>query len=167
MEGAMRKVIVTEFMTLDGVIETPHHWSFPFWNDQVAKFKHNELFSSGALLLGRVTYEQFVAAWPSRTDDTGFADKINSLPKHVASRTLDRVEWNAKLLGEPLVEEIGRLKEEPGGWFTEVRTSFKPYSQPTSSISSTCWSTRWSWARASGCSPGASRRVSSSWRPRP
>lgn len=67
------------------------------------------------MLLGRVTYEQFVAAWPSRTDDTGFADKINSLPKHVASRTLDRVEWNAKLLGEPLVEEIGRLKEEPGG----------------------------------------------------
>jgi dihydrofolate reductase len=59
----MRKLIVTEFMTLDGVIESPHLWSFPYWNDEIAKFKHAETFTSDALLLGRVTYEGFAAAW--------------------------------------------------------------------------------------------------------
>ena len=55
----MRKVIVTEFITLDGVVEAPEKWSFPYWNDEIANFKHDELFASDALLLGRVTYQVF------------------------------------------------------------------------------------------------------------
>lgn len=57
----MRKIIVTQFMTLDGVLEEPQTWSFPYWNDEIAKFKDNELFSVDALLLGRVTYEGFTS----------------------------------------------------------------------------------------------------------
>ena len=111
----MRKVIVTEFITLDGVVEAPEKWSFPFWNDEIAKFKHDELFASDALLLGRVTYQGFAAAWPSRTDETGFADRMNSLPKFVVSTTLDKVEWNnSRLIKENVAEEVSKLKQQPG-----------------------------------------------------
>ena len=82
----MRKVVVTEFLTLDGVMEAPHLWSFPYWNDEIEKFKHDELWASDAQLLGRVTYQGFAAAWPSRTDE--FADRLNDLPKYVVSTTL-------------------------------------------------------------------------------
>src|SRR3990172_9924567 len=77
----MRKIIVTEFITLDGVTEAPHEWSFTFWNDEISKFKHDELLASDALLLGRVTYQGFAAAWPSRTDESGYADRINAIPQ--------------------------------------------------------------------------------------
>ena len=111
----MRKVIVTEFITLDGVVEAPEKWSFPFWNDEIAKFKHDELFASDALLLGRVTYQGFAAAWPSRTDETGFADRMNSLPKFVVSTTLEQVEWNnSRLIKENVAEEVSKLKQQPG-----------------------------------------------------
>ena len=87
-------MIVTEFVTLDGVMEAPEKWTFPFGNEEAAKFKRDELFESDALLLGRVTYEGFAAAWPSRTDEEGFADRMNSLPKFVVSTTLNQVDWN-------------------------------------------------------------------------
>src|SRR5437879_13836617 len=98
----MRKVIVSEYVTLDGVMEDPgggegtKHggWSFKFWSDEAAKFKFDELFASDALLLGRVTYQAFAAAWPSVTDEQGFADRMNSLPKFVVSTTLKEVDWN-------------------------------------------------------------------------
>ena len=90
----MRKIIVTEFLFLDGVMEAPEKWSFPYMNDEIMKFKSDELFASGALLLGRATYETFAAAWPSRTDPGGFADRMNSLPKYVLSNTLKEVKWN-------------------------------------------------------------------------
>src|SRR5919199_380557 len=99
----MRKVVVTEYVTLDGVIENPT-WTGPYWNDEIAKFKFDELFESDALLLGRVTYEGFAKAWPSMTDEQGFADRMNSLPKHVASRTLETTEWNASLIKEDVAE---------------------------------------------------------------
>ena len=78
----MRKVIVSEFVTLDGVMEDPggaekfEHggWTMPYWDEEIGKFKFDELFASDALLLGRVTYQGFAAAWPSRTDEAGFAD---------------------------------------------------------------------------------------------
>lgn len=85
----MRKVVVAEFVTMDGVMEAPHGWSFPYWNEEIAKFKHDELFASDALLLGRVTYQGFAEAWPSRTDEAGYADKFNSMPKFVVSGTLE------------------------------------------------------------------------------
>jgi dihydrofolate reductase len=109
------KVQVTEFMTLDGVVEDPHLWSFDFWNDEIANYKDEELKASDALLLGRVTYEGFAAAWPGRKDDTGFADKFNSMPKHVATRTLDNLEWtNSHVIEEDVAEGVARLKEQPG-----------------------------------------------------
>ena len=111
----MRKIIVTDFVTLDGVTEEPQKWSFPFWNEEIGKFKHDELFASDALLLGRVTNQGFAAAWPSRTDEEGYADRINSLPKFVVSTTLKEVEWNnSNLIKENVAEEVSRLKQQPG-----------------------------------------------------
>jgi len=110
----MRKLIVTEFLTLDGVMEEPA-WTAPYWNDEIAKFKYDELFGSDTLLLGRVTYQGFAAAWPSRTDEQGFADRMNGLPKFVVSTTLEKVEWNnSRLIKENIPEEVFRLKQQPG-----------------------------------------------------
>ena len=77
----MRKVVVSEFVTLDGVMEAPNEWHFPYWSNEMGKFKFDELFASGALLMGRATYEGFAAAWPSATDEEGYADRMNGLPK--------------------------------------------------------------------------------------
>lgn len=110
-----RKIIVTEFVSLDGVIESPQKWSFEFWGDDIGKFKHDELFATDALLLGRKTYEGFAEAWPTRKDKEGFADRINSLPKHVASTTLNDVGWNnSKLIKGNLADEVAKLKQTPG-----------------------------------------------------
>lgn len=111
----MRKVVVTEFLTLDGVMEAPEKWTSPFGNEEIAKYKFDELFASDALLLGRVTYQGFAAAWPSRTDESGFADRMNSLPKFVASTTLRELKWNnSSLIKENVAEGISRLKQQPG-----------------------------------------------------
>lgn len=102
-------------MSLDGVVESPEKWSFQFWNDEIGKFKFEETFASDALLLGRVTYEGFAAAWPSRKDPEGFADRFNSMPKHVASKTLKKLEWNnSHLIKGDLAAEVSRLKQQPG-----------------------------------------------------
>jgi dihydrofolate reductase len=111
----MRKIIATEFVTVDGVMESPHLWSFPFWSDETGKFKHAELFAVDTLLLGRVTYEGFAAAWPSRTDDEGYADRINSMPKYVVSSTLQSADWNnTSIISSNVAAEVARLKEEAG-----------------------------------------------------
>ena len=118
----MRKVIATEYVTLDGVMEAPGGeeslgarggWSFLFSNEEAAQFKFGELFSSDTLLLGRVTYQIFAAAWPSRTGE--FADRMNSPPKYVVSTNLDKAEWyNSHLIKKNVVEEISKLKQQPG-----------------------------------------------------
>lgn len=119
----MRKVVVSEFLSLDGVMEDPGGsegferggWTTHYGDPEMGKFKFEELFGSDALLLGRVTYEGFAAAWPSRSDDEGFADRINALPKYVASRTLDNLTWsNSHLVEGEVAGEIARLKEQPG-----------------------------------------------------
>ncbi len=110
----MRKVVVTEFLSLDGVMEEPA-WTFKYWNDDIAKFKFDELFASDAHLLGRVTYQGFAAAWPSRTDEQGFADRMNGLPKYVVSTTLKKAEWNnSHLIKANIAEEVSKLKQQPG-----------------------------------------------------
>jgi dihydrofolate reductase len=116
VQGAkeMRKVVVTEYVSLDGVMDEPGTWSFPFFNDEAAKFKYDELFASDALLLGRVTYQGFAAAWPTMTDTGDFGERMNSMPKYVASRTLDTVEWNASLIKGDVAEEVAKLKQQPG-----------------------------------------------------
>ncbi len=70
----MRRVIVSEFLSLDGVMKAPHEWHFPFWHDDMGKYKYDELFASDALLLGRVTYAGFAAAWPERSEVDHQAD---------------------------------------------------------------------------------------------
>jgi len=109
----MRKVVVTMFLSLDGVMEDPQNWSFPYWTDEIGKLKSDELFASDAQLLGRVTYQGFAAAWPSRTDD--YADRLDSLPKYVVSKTLERAEWhNSHLISANVAKEVSNLKQQPG-----------------------------------------------------
>jgi dihydrofolate reductase len=121
----MRKLIVTEFVSVDGVMEAPggepgyKHagWTFdyPMEPDQM-KFKLDETLEADALLLGRVTYEGFAAAWPGRTDDAGFADKMNAMPKYVVSSTLKDPEWeNTTVLEGDVPESVAALKEQDGG----------------------------------------------------
>ncbi len=112
----MRRVVATEFLALDGVVEAPEKWSGPYWNDEIARFKHDELFASDALLLGKLTYEGFAAAWPGRTDEDGFADRMNTLPKHVVSTTLNEpLEWNnSTLIRGALADRITGLKQQDG-----------------------------------------------------
>ena len=110
------KIVVTEFITLDGVIGEPQEWSFPYWTDETAKFKLDELLATSAHLLGRVTYEGFAEAWPSRTDEAGFADRMNSLPKYVVSTTLKKAEWsNSAIIKANVAEEVAKLKKQSGG----------------------------------------------------
>ena len=119
----MRKVVVTEYVSLDGVIEDPggaekfEHggWTIPYSDEEIAKFQYDQLFASDALLLGRVTYEEFAAAWPNMTQEGGdFAIRMNSLPKFVATTTLDQLEWNATPLKGDIAEEVAKLKQQPG-----------------------------------------------------
>jgi dihydrofolate reductase len=126
-ENIMRKIVVTEFVSLDGVIEEPA-WTFPYWNDETATFKGEESSASDALLLGRVTYQGFAAAWP-QSEDEG-ADYFNSVRKYVVSETLEEpLEWsNSTLIKDNVVEEITNLKHQDGknitvhGSATLVRT---------------------------------------------
>jgi dihydrofolate reductase len=120
----MGRIVVTEFVSLDGVVEDPGGsedfkyggWSFEF--DRGAEgneFKLDETRASAALLLGRVTYEGFAEAWPSREDE--FADKFNSMPKYVVSSTLTQPEWTNSTVLEPgdLVDAVSKLKQEANG----------------------------------------------------
>jgi dihydrofolate reductase len=119
------RIVVTEFVSLDGVMEDPggsegtKHagWSFEFSRgDEGDKFKLDETMGSDALLLGRKTFEGFAEAWPSR--DGEFADKFNSMPKYVVSSTLQDPDWtNSTVIsgGDNLAEEVAKLKEENEG----------------------------------------------------
>jgi dihydrofolate reductase len=119
----MAKIVVTEFVSLDGVMEDPGGsedfkyggWSFEFSRgDEGDQFKVDETMGSEALLLGRVTYEGFADAWPSREGE--FADKFNNMPKYVASTTLTDPEWTGStVLSGDVVEEVRKLREGPGG----------------------------------------------------
>src|SRR5947208_12285397 len=119
----MRKIVVSEFVSLDGVVEDLGEagrfkhggLSFKFRDDQGPKYKLDELFTSDSLLLGRVTYEEFAKAWPSRKDDMGFADKMNNMAKYVVSTTLKKVDWNnSRLIKGNIAEEVKKLKQELG-----------------------------------------------------
>jgi dihydrofolate reductase len=108
----MRKLVVTEFLTLDGIMEDPS-WSFKYWNDDIAKFKGEETSASDALLLGRVTYQGFAAAWPNSKDEG--APYFNSVRKYVVSTTLDKAEWNnSTLVKDNIVAEVTKLKQQDG-----------------------------------------------------
>ena len=119
----MGRIVVTEFVSIDGVMEAPgggedfEHggWAFKFdRGDEGNKFKTDETMDAAAMLLGRRTYEGFAAAWPSR--DGEFADKFNSMPKYVVSSTLTDPEWtNTTVLDGDVRESVARLRDEAGG----------------------------------------------------
>jgi dihydrofolate reductase len=120
----MRRVVAAEYVTIDGVIQDPGGaegferggWSNPYWNDELANYQSDQLFTSDALLLGRKTFVSFAAAWPGREETEGeFAARMNSLPKFVVTRSLkEPLDWNGTLLKGDVAEEVGKLKQEPG-----------------------------------------------------
>jgi dihydrofolate reductase len=117
------KVVVSQFVSVDGIIEDPGGsekferggWAFKFdRGPEGDKFKLDELMAADALLLGRVTYEGFAAAWPSRSDE--FAGKLNSMPKYVVSTTLTAPEWNnSTVISDNVAEEVAKLKQQTDG----------------------------------------------------
>ena len=120
----MRRIVVSEFVSLDGVIEAPggeaghphSGWVFEFNDPGQAAFKLEEVLEAETLLLGRVTYQGFAEAWPGREDEEGFADKMNNMPKVVVSTTLDETGWNnSTLIKSNVAEEISKLKATEGG----------------------------------------------------
>jgi dihydrofolate reductase len=124
-EEIMGRIVVTEYVSLDGVIEAPgggesykhQGWTFEIERGEEGdRFKLDETLEAEAQLLGRVTYEGFAAAWPTMTDEAGFAEKFNSMPKYVFSSTLEKAEWNnSTILSGDFAEEIGRLKQQIDG----------------------------------------------------
>jgi len=119
----MARIVITEFLSLDGVMEGPGGdndfvrgaWSFEFdRGEEGNQFKSEETMDAAALLLGRTTYEGFAAAWPSREGE--FADKFNNMPKYVVSSTLENPDWtNTTVLRGDLAEELARIKDEVEG----------------------------------------------------
>jgi|SRR5215212_7031348 len=121
----MGRLVVTEFVSLDGVMEAPggaggfRHagWSFEFdQGDEGSRFKFEELLEADAQLLGRVTYEGFAAAWPTMEGTGDFGERMNTMPKYVVSSTLEQAEWeNTTVLRGDVVQEVSKLKDEIDG----------------------------------------------------
>jgi dihydrofolate reductase len=120
-----RRIVVTEYVSLDGVVEDPvgmegsglGNWTGPYKRGPAGdKFKREELFSADVLLLGRRTYEGFAAVWPTVKDETGFADRINALPKYVLTTTLKQADWsNSHILSDEVLDRVAKLKAQEGG----------------------------------------------------
>ncbi len=115
-EVFVRRVIATELVSVDGVMESPEKWHFPYTNDEMEQANAAGMAASDAMLLGRVTYEALAAYWPNQPGGTPMVDYINSVPKLVVSRTLEEpLEWNNSTLIEGNVaEQIAELKRQPG-----------------------------------------------------
>ena len=115
----MRKEIASEIVSLDGVVESPEKWHFPYFNDEMGEAIGEAMGASDSMLLGRVTYEEFAAFWPSQEpseEDQETTDYMNNTPKFVVSKTLEEpLEWNnSTLIKGDAAEEITNLKQEPG-----------------------------------------------------
>jgi dihydrofolate reductase len=121
----MGKVVVSQFVTIDGVVEDPGGsekldrggWAFQFERGPEGdKFKLDEVFAADALLLGRTTYEGFAEAWPGRTDEFGFADKFNTMPKYVVSTTMEEAGWNnSTVINGDVANAVSKLKQDYDG----------------------------------------------------
>jgi dihydrofolate reductase len=121
----MGKLVVSEFISIDGVIEDPGGaagfdrggWAMQFdQGEDGQQFKFEEVMAADALLLGRITYEDFAAAWPTMEGTGEFGERMNGMPKHVVSSTLTDPDWNnSSVLGADLVAEVSALREAPGG----------------------------------------------------
>jgi dihydrofolate reductase len=109
------RLVATEYISLDGVFEEPGHWSFPYFDEEAAQFKFEELNATDAQLLGRKTYEGFAKAWPTMEGTGEFGVKMNTMPKYVVTSTLKQLDWTGS---EPIdgnvEEEVRLLKAQPG-----------------------------------------------------
>ena len=111
----MGKLIISTHITVDGVIG-PDPGAWGIFEGEGERFKYDQLLAADALLLGRKVYEGLASYWPTATDDTGFAERTNSIPKYVASRTLEEpLTWNASLIKGDLAEGVARLKQQHRG----------------------------------------------------
>src|SRR5262245_5183321 len=120
--GLMRKLIVSSFISLDGVIESPMTWTLPFFDDESKEYAYKQLADVEFFLLGRVTYEAFSERWPQIRGDKYF-DRINSLKKLVASATLQAVNWNASVVSGDVAAALRALKEQDGGTIVKYGVS--------------------------------------------
>ena len=109
----MRKLVESTFVTLDGRISNPQDWSPPYWDEEHNAYASKLLFASDALLLGRATYEGFVQAWPERSGDP-YSDRINAMPKYVASNRLTDATWNSTILDGDVAAAVADLKAQSG-----------------------------------------------------
>ncbi len=118
VQGTERKVVVISFISVDGVVEAPHEWHFPFFGEDMGELVGAATAASDAMLLGRETYEGFAAAWPERGDDEG-GREMNGAQKYVVTNTLAEVTWvNSSIISgdrAQIVEQIRRVKRQPGG----------------------------------------------------
>jgi dihydrofolate reductase len=108
-----RKLVESTFVTLDGVISDPQIWGPPYWDEEHSGYAMKLLEPADALLLGRATYEGFAGSWPQRSGDP-YTDKMNSMEKHVASRTLTDATWNASILEGDAASAVAALKAREG-----------------------------------------------------
>jgi dihydrofolate reductase len=134
-EVSMRKVIASEFVSLGGVMESPEEWHFPYFNDEMGTEIGAAMATADAMLLGRVTYQEFASYWPYQDgDDQEFAVYMNNTPKFVVSTTVEEpLEWqNSTLIKGDVMEELAKLKQQSGG------TSRSPAAAPSSGR---CWPT--------------------------
>jgi len=112
----MRKIVAGLFISLDGVVEAPDQWHFPYFNDEMGEAVDSQMAASDAMLLGRVTYQEFASYWPHQsTDEVPIAEYMNNIPKFVVSTTLDTLDWqNSTLIQGNVAEELTKLKGQPG-----------------------------------------------------
>jgi dihydrofolate reductase len=119
----MRKVVASELVSLDGVMESPERWAFPYSNDEMEEANAAGMAAADAMLLGRVTYQEFAAYWPyQNSTEQPYTDYLNNTPKFVVSTTLEEpLEWqNSTLIKGNVAEEVSRLKQQPGKDITIV-----------------------------------------------
>jgi dihydrofolate reductase len=111
----MRKIVASLFVSLDGVVESPQEWHFPYFNDEMGEAVGAQIAATDTMLLGRRTYEEFAAYWPHQGSEVELADQMNDTPKLVVSTTLKSLEWqNSTLIQGDVAQELRRLKEQPG-----------------------------------------------------
>src|SRR5215813_5261030 len=111
----MRKTVAGILMTLDGVVESPEKWQLRYFDDEMGELVDAAAASSDAMLLGRRTYEEFAAFWPSQNGNEAMADYMNGTPKHVVSTTLKELDWNnSSLVSGNVAEAVAALKRRPG-----------------------------------------------------
>ncbi|MEU4233572.1 dihydrofolate reductase family protein [Nonomuraea sp. NPDC026600] len=112
----MRKIVAGLFISLDGVVESPEKWHFPYFNDEMGQSVGSQMEQADVMLLGRRTYEEFAAHWPHEDPATNpFADRMNNTPKYVVTTTLDTAEWqNTTIIKGDVAAQLTELKRQPG-----------------------------------------------------